>query len=134
MDICRETAVNLAGLMRSRELSAREVMEAHLAQIARENPKVNAIVTLLPEQALAAAAAADEAQARGQATGILHGLPVVHKDLVETKGVRTTYGSPLYADHVLAILKDAGCDVVVHTMPAGEAGKRMSASCPIGKY
>ena len=100
MDICRETAVNLAGLMRSRELSAREVMEAHLAQIARENPKVNAIVTLLPEQALAAAAAADEAQARGQATGILHGLPVVHKDLVETKGVRTTYGSPLYADHV----------------------------------
>ncbi len=100
MDICWATAVELAGLIRGGQLSAREVMEAHLAQIARENPKVNAIVTLLPEQALAAAAAADEAQARGEATGILHGLPVVHKDLVETKGVRTTYGSPLFADHV----------------------------------
>jgi amidase len=100
MEICLATAVELAGLMRSRELSAREVMQAHLAQIERENPKVNAIVTLLPQQALAAATAADKAQARGQATGILHGLPVVHKDLVETKGIRTTYGSPLYKDHV----------------------------------
>ncbi len=100
MDICLRTAVELSELMRGGELSAREVMEAHLAQIERENPRVNAIVTLLPEQAMAAATAADEAQARGQATGILHGLPVVHKDLVETQGVRTTYGSPLFADHV----------------------------------
>ena len=63
-DICFLTATQLADFIRSKELSAREVMEAHLAQIERVNPKVNAIVTLLPERALAAAEAADEALAR----------------------------------------------------------------------
>ena len=99
-DLCFKTATELAGLIRSKELSARQVMEAHLQQIERVNPAVNAIVTLLPERAMQAAAAADEALARGKAVGPLHGLPVAHKDLVETKGIRTTYGSPLFTDFV----------------------------------
>src|SRR5262249_47328257 len=72
----------------------------HLKQIERVNPKVNAIVTLAAEMALEAAAEADEVQARGDALGALHGLPVAHKDLLETRGVRTTYGSPLFRDHI----------------------------------
>jgi amidase len=64
------------------------------------NPHVNAIVTLLPEQAMAAAAAADEAQARGVPLGPLHGLPIAHKDLANTKDIRTTFGSPIHADNV----------------------------------
>src|SRR6186997_603486 len=99
-DICFQQATHLAQLIRAKELSAREVMEAHLAQIERVNPKVNAIVTLLPEQALAQARAADEALARGETTGLLHGLPIAHKDLVNTKGIRTTSGSPIFKDFI----------------------------------
>jgi amidase len=75
-------------------------MEAHLAQIERVNPKVNAIVTLLPERALEHARRADESLARGDEIGPLHGLPIAHKDLVWTKGIRTTFGSPIFADFV----------------------------------
>lgn len=99
-EICFATARELARWIRNKELSAREVMEAHLAQIERVNPIVNAIPTLLPDRALASAVAADEALARGEAIGPLHGLPIAHKDLMDTKGIRTTYGSPIYADHV----------------------------------
>jgi amidase len=99
-DLCFLPAVEMARLIRTRALSSREVMEAHLARIAAVNPKLNAIVTLLPERAMAGAAAADEATARGEATGPLHGLPIAHKDLIQTRGIRTTYGSPIYADHV----------------------------------
>ena len=75
-------------------------MQAHLAQIDRVNPKVNAIVTYHPEQALECAKAADAALAQGDEVGLLHGLPVAHKDLVDTAGVRTTDGSPIYAEHI----------------------------------
>jgi amidase len=75
-------------------------MTAHLAQIERVNPKVNAIVTLVAEQALASAARADEDIARRRPLGPLHGLPVAHKDLVDTAGIRTTRGSPFYKDNV----------------------------------
>jgi amidase len=86
--------------MRCKELSAREVLEAHLAQIARVNPQVNAIVTLAPEQAREQALLADEAAARGEFLGPLHGLPIAHKDLAETRGLRTTFGSPIFKDYV----------------------------------
>ena len=93
------TATELAAGLRAREFSAREVMEAHLERIAAVNPRVNAIVTLLePELALAAADAADRAPRRRAAS--LHGLPIAVKDLEDTAGMRTTYGSPLFADHV----------------------------------
>jgi amidase len=99
-DLCFLTAVELAQRIRSRELSAVEVMEAHLRQIERVNPKVNAIVTLLPDRALEGARAADAVLARGDAVGPLHGLPVAHKDLVPTKGIRTTQGSPIFRDEI----------------------------------
>ena len=98
--ICFMSAVEMAKLIRAKKLSAREALAAHLKQIERVNPKVNAIVTLVPEMAAEAAAKADEKQARKEALGPLHGLPVAHKDLVETKGIRTTYGSLLYKDFV----------------------------------
>ena len=94
------TAVELARRIRARELSCVEVMQAHLSQIDRVNPKVNAIVTYHPDTALEGAKAADAALHRGDAVGALHGLPVAHKDLVDTAGVRTTYGSPIFADHI----------------------------------
>ena len=99
-DICFLTAVEMASLIRRKNLSAREVMTAHLKQINRVNPKVNAIVTLVAEQALENARKADEAQAKGTALGPLHGLPIAHKDLVETAGIRTTFGSPIFKDNV----------------------------------
>jgi amidase len=99
-EICRLTATQMTRLIRQKKVSAREVMEAHLKQIARVNPKVNAIVTLVADRAMENARRADEAQARGAVLGPLHGLPVAHKDLVDTAGIRTTYGSPIYRDHI----------------------------------
>jgi amidase len=94
------TAVELAAAIRGGELSATEVTEAHLAQIERVNPSVNAVVTLVPERARAEAAAADRRQVAGAVLGPLHGVPILHKDTHATAGVRTTYGSPLFADNV----------------------------------
>ena len=99
-DLCAHDAVTLAGLLRRREVSAREVIAAHAARIEALDGLVNAVVTRCFERALARAARADEALARGEEPGLLHGLPVAHKDLVDTAGVRTTYGSPLFAAHV----------------------------------
>jgi amidase len=98
--LCDLTAVDLAARIRRKQVSARDVMAAHLARIERVNLKINAVVTLVAERAMADAKKADELQARGGALGPLHGLPVAHKDLVNTAGIRTTYGSPLYRDNV----------------------------------
>jgi amidase len=76
------------------------VIEANLNQIDRINPKVNALVSLVPDQAMKQADAADQAIAAGKDPGPLHGLPVAHKDLFPTKGIRTTYGSRIFRDHV----------------------------------
>jgi amidase len=99
-DICFLTATEMADMIRRKKLSARETLDAHLKQIERVNPKVNAIVTLVAEQAVDNARKADEAQARGAALGPLHGLPIAHKDLVETAGIRTTFGSRIFKDNV----------------------------------
>ncbi|CAB1061980.1 Amidase family protein BBta_1912 [Olavius sp. associated proteobacterium Delta 1] len=100
-EICFMTATEMVKRIRAKELSCREVMEAHLNQIERVNPIVNAIVTRIPaEQALALADAADDALAQGKEIGPLHGLPIAHKDLVPTKNMRTTSGSPIYKDFV----------------------------------
>jgi amidase len=95
-ELCYTGARKLARMIHARKVSATEVMRAFIARIERVNPKVNAIVTFLPEEALKKAKAFD----RKPAAGALAGLPVAHKDIVPTKGIRTTYGSPIYADHV----------------------------------
>jgi amidase len=115
-DICFMTARQMADLIQQKKLSAREVMQAHLKQIAKVNPKVNAIVTLVPEdQLMAQALAADEAIAKGNWLGPLHGLPVGVKDLHPTKGIRTTHGSPLYRNDI----PDFDCLVVEREKKAG---------------
>jgi len=121
-DLCFTPAVELARLLRSRELSARELLDAYTDRIRRVNPRLNAIVTLAEEQAEQQAAAADKAAARGVSLGPLHGLPIAIKDLVDTAGIRTTYGSPLFADHVpdadspyVARLRTAGAVIIGKT-------------------
>ena len=112
-DLCIMTARELRAALGRREVSAREVVQAHLDQIGRVNPDVNAIVTLVPEHAMDLAAAADERAASGADLPPLHGLPVAHKDVHETAGIRTTYGSPLCADYV-----PAEDDLVIERMRA----------------
>src|SRR5690349_791993 len=115
-DICFLRAVDILAMLRSKKLSAREVMQAHLKQIDRLNSKVNAIVTHVPEdQLMAQAAAADESLAKGKWLGPLHGLPVGVKDLHETAGIRTTYGSPLHKNFI----PDFDCRVVQREKEAG---------------
>ncbi len=99
-ELCEMSAVELVARLARKQVSAREVMSAHLAQIERLNPQVNAIVTLIAEQAMTAAGRADDAITRRDPIGVLDGLPVAHKDLVETAGIRTTHGSPFYRDHI----------------------------------
>jgi amidase len=94
------TAREMVGAIRDRTISARELLELHLHRIAERNPELNAIVSLDEERARTGAAAADEATARGDRIGPLHGLPFAFKDTHDVAGWRTTYGSPLYADHV----------------------------------
>ncbi|MCY4063837.1 MAG: amidase [Chloroflexi bacterium] len=115
-DLVWKTAVELAALIKRGEVSATEVLRAHLEQIDALNPELNAIVTYLPEMALELAREADEKQARGEELGLMHGLPIAHKDANETKGIRTTMGSPVYRDYVpesddliIERLKAAGC-------------------------
>ncbi len=100
VSICDLSAVEMAREIRAGSLSARDAVMAHVERIEQENPVLNAVVTLVAEKALAWAAQADEAQARGEALGPLHGLPVVHKDLQPTKGIRTTWGSRIFKDFV----------------------------------
>jgi amidase len=93
----------LARAIRTRQVSAREAMAAHLDRIEAVNLQVNAVVALRSREALMAeAAAADERQAKGEALGPLHGLPHAVKDLQPVKGLRFTQGSPIYKDRIAA--------------------------------
>jgi amidase len=121
-ELCFKTAVELVELVRRREVSILEVLTAHLEQIERVNPQVNAICTLVAESAVEQATRADKALACGKSAGSLGGLPVAIKDLVDTKGIRTTYGSPIYKDWVpdqdalfVQRLKAAGAIVIGKT-------------------
>jgi len=100
-DICLLPARALAARIRKRTLSSREVVSAFLQQIDALNPTYNAIVSMVDrDQVLQQADAADAAVARGNATGPLHGLPQAIKDTAPARGIRSTFGSPLYAQHV----------------------------------
>jgi amidase len=112
------TAGTLVSAIRSREISSRELLSLYLERVERINPTLNAVVTVVAERAMAEAAAADQATARGEAAGPLHGLPVTIKDAIEVAGVRSTGGSGELADHVptsdapaVARLRQAGAVV-----------------------
>jgi len=109
------TAVEAQRRLRAGELSSVELVRSCLARVDQLDPVVNAIVTRADERALAEAAAADEAHARGESTGALHGLPVAIKDLQPTAGLRTTYGSPAFVDHV----PEADAGIVARIRRAG---------------
>jgi len=93
-------ATTLAALIRTKQLSSREVVQAHLDRTEAVNPKINAVVTLMGEAALKAADAADKAVASGAALGPLHGVPFSIKDALDTAGVLTQRGSKLFAGNI----------------------------------
>lgn len=120
--ICFKSASELAALIAGRKLGVEEVLSVHLAQIERLNPRVNAICTLAGEQSLAQARAMDSHLSRGARPGPLFGLPIAVKDLNPTRGIRTTFGSPIYQDFVpdydelfVERLRDAGALIIGKT-------------------
>ena len=121
-ELTKLSAVELARRIRTGEITHLDVLDAHLAKIAELNPQLNAIVTLDMEGARAQAIAAGEAVTRGDKLATLHGLPVVIKDVTLTKGMRTTYASPLYKDFIpdvdaapVARLRKAGAIILGKT-------------------
>jgi amidase len=114
------SATELAARLRAGELTATEVLGSFLERIAEVNPRINAIVSLDEESAWAQAAALD--RLGPQEGHVLHGLPLAIKDLEDTAGLRTTYGSPLYADHypaadslMVSRLRTAGAVIIGKT-------------------
>src|SRR5690625_1400840 len=99
-DVCFWSARDQLAALRAKELSARELMRTTLERIAAVNPAENAIVSLDEDRAMDAAAQADERMATRGPDGVLHGLPMAHKDTHVSAGIRTTHGSPLHAEDV----------------------------------
>src|SRR5690349_24251376 len=121
-ELTRFSAVELARLIRTKKLSPVEVTEAHLAAIERINPRINAFCTVATDKALAWAREAEGAVKKRSRVGPLHGVPVAIKDLTATAGIRTTFGSTLFRDHVpiedaevVRRLKAAGAVVIGKT-------------------
>ncbi|MDQ4065640.1 MAG: amidase family protein, partial [Actinomycetota bacterium] len=118
MDVCLQDATTLARLIAQKEISSRELLQNFLERVEKLNPQLNAVVTLDAENAFSAATELDDALARGERHGPLHGLPITLKDCFETEGVRTTAGVTELADHIperdadaVARLKRAGAIV-----------------------
>lgn len=130
------SAIELAAAVARREISARELLDLHVAHLDRCNPPINAVVTLALEEATAGAAEADRLAAAGRPLGPLHGVPVTIKDALETKGIRTTCGMGRYRDHVpaqdavaVARLRAGGAIVFGKTnTPAGVADYQTSSA------
>jgi amidase len=102
-ELWRNGAVELATMIRNREVSSREVVQAHLDRVAAVNPYLNAIVRLLPDQALAAADAADAMVADGAALGPLHGVPCTVKENIDLAGTPTTQAVPALAEAIAPV-------------------------------
>jgi amidase len=102
-ELWRKSAVELAAMIRDREVSSREVVQAHLDRIEAVNPHLNAIVRLLPDQALAAADAADRAVADGARLGPLHGVPFTVKENIDVAGTPTTQAVPALAEAIAPV-------------------------------
>lgn len=130
-----KSAVELAHMIRDRSISATEVLDAHLSQIAKHNVKLNAICTLDEVNARARAKQADEALARGENWGALHGVPITIKDIFETAGLQTTAGYIPLKDYVpqqdataVARLRSAGAIILGKTNMAELAGDYQSTN------
>jgi Asp-tRNA(Asn)/Glu-tRNA(Gln) amidotransferase A subunit family amidase len=120
-ELTSKSATELTQLIAARSVSCVEVAEAHLRRIEKINPSLNAIVTIAPD-VLESARAKDLELARGKSAGRLHGLPVTIKDTIDTEGIRTTYGSRIFAANtpqhdalVVARLKAAGAIILGKT-------------------
>ncbi|WP_017479318.1 amidase [Pseudomonas sp. PAMC 26793] len=101
MSIVELDAIELSRAIHARQVSCHEVMQAYLAQVERFNPAVNALVSLRSdEEVLAEAMQRDRELDQGQSRGWMHGMPQAIKDLAATQGLRTTLGSPLFAEHI----------------------------------
>jgi Asp-tRNA(Asn)/Glu-tRNA(Gln) amidotransferase A subunit family amidase len=131
-DIANHSLEKIARLIKTREVSPVEVMEAHLKQISELNPRLNAIITLAPD-------VLDQAKAAEKAvtTGLLHGVPITIKDTIETAGIRSTSGSVLRKDYVPSIdapavarLKAAGAIILAKTN-AAEMAMDYNADNPV---
>jgi amidase len=101
-DLCFTPATTLVRLFRHRKLSPLDVMKAVLDRIERVNPVLNPYCTVAADLALRAARRAERAQTKREPLGPLHGVPVSIKDLTETRGIRTTWGSKIFEHHVPA--------------------------------
>lgn len=135
-DLVKQSLSAMARMIKQREVSPLEVAEAHLAQVERLNPELNAIVTLAPD-VLAQARHAEEALQRGDEIGVLHGIPVTIKDTIETAGLRTTSGSKMRVDYVpqvdapaVARLKTAGT-IILGKTNAAEMAMDYNADNPV---
>src|SRR5262245_6616590 len=128
--LVRLSLAEAANLVRRRELSPVELTEAVLARIDALEPRLNAFTTLAQrEEVIAAARAAEREIAAGGYRGVLHGIPVSVKDLIDTAGLRTTYGSGMFRDHVPA--KDGGVPERLRSAGAVLTGK--TATHELGK-
>src|SRR5690349_1026865 len=135
-DLIQENLRTIARLIREREVSPVEVAKAHLKQIARLNPELNAIVTIAPD-VIERARAAEAAVLRGVSLGALHGVPLTIKDTIETAGIRTTSGSKMRVDYVpqtdapaVARLKAAGA-IILGKSNAAEMAMDYTADNPV---
>jgi aspartyl-tRNA(Asn)/glutamyl-tRNA(Gln) amidotransferase subunit A len=109
------TILEMADALRAKKVSSLELTNETLAKIARENPRLNAFITVLEESARARASAMDAELSHGIDRGPMHGIPIAHKDLVYTKGIRTTGGSKILKDFV----PDHDADIAVNLDKAG---------------
>ena len=135
-DLISKSLTEIAELIRTRDVSPVEIAEAHLDQVARLNPQLNAIVTLAPD-VMERARDAETALMRGDDVGALHGVPITIKDTIETAGLRTTSGSKIRAEYVpqtdapvVARLKAAGA-IVLGKTNAAEMAMDYTADNPV---
>lgn len=126
------SAVELAAAIRTGQIRAVEAVAAAFQQMARWNDRLKAVITPCQEQAMAAAEQADRAVERGERLGPLHGVPFTAKDLTPTAGVRTTYGSLIYRDHVPS--RDELCIERLRTAGAILIGKTNTPEFGMGAH
>jgi aspartyl-tRNA(Asn)/glutamyl-tRNA(Gln) amidotransferase subunit A len=136
-DLAFISAAELAAMIRNREVSPVEVMSATLARIEASQPILNAFITVAADAAIKKAREAEDAVLRGDRLGSLHGVPLAVKDLVPTAGIRTTWGSLIFKDHVpdedalvVARLQRAGA-IVVGKTTTPEFGQQCLTEAPL---